>query len=177
MKKLDAMENSAGEAELKAAVVRGRKLLNKRALMAAAAGAVPIPGLDWVVDAALLSRLIPEINKEFGLTPDQIQGLDSRSREQVQKAVAVVGSALIGRLMTKEAALAIAKALGVRLTVARAARFAPMVGQAIAAVAGYAAIRYFGEKHIQDCEKVLRLAAKKPAPVRGLVHKPARGVQ
>ena len=64
------------DAALAAAVKRSRKLLNKRAMVAAAASAMPVPGLDWAVDAALLSRLIPEINKEFGLTPSQLDQLD-----------------------------------------------------------------------------------------------------
>jgi uncharacterized protein (DUF697 family) len=61
-----------GHTALTAAVRRGRKLLHRRALIAAAAGAMPVPGLDWAVDAALLSRLIPKINAEFGLLPDQL---------------------------------------------------------------------------------------------------------
>ena len=63
-----------------------RRLLNRRALVAAAASAVPIPGLDWAVDAALLSRLVPEINAQFGLTPEQLDKLPHHKREQVQKA-------------------------------------------------------------------------------------------
>jgi uncharacterized protein (DUF697 family) len=54
---------------LTGAVQHSRKLLHRRALVAAAASAVPVPGLDWAVDAALLSRLIPQINAEFGLMP------------------------------------------------------------------------------------------------------------
>ncbi len=34
-----------------------RKLLHRRALVGAAASSLPIPGLDWLVDAALLARL------------------------------------------------------------------------------------------------------------------------
>jgi hypothetical protein len=41
------------------AVRRSRKLLNRRALVGAVAGTIPVPGLDWAVDAALLSRLVP----------------------------------------------------------------------------------------------------------------------
>ena len=40
------------------------------------ASAVPVPGLDWAVDAALLSRLIPAINAHFGLTPEQLDRLE-----------------------------------------------------------------------------------------------------
>ena len=56
-----ALHMAANDAALEAAVKRSRKLLSKRAMVAAAASAVPVPGLDWAVDAAMLSRLIPEI--------------------------------------------------------------------------------------------------------------------
>lgn len=153
-----ALELAAGSPALVQAVVRSRKLLNKRALVAAAAGAVPVPGLDWAVDAALLSRLIPQINREFGLTPAQLDKLDPKTRDQVQKAVAMVGSVLIGKLVTRELVLRAAKMIGVRLTAAQAAKFVPLAGQAISALAGYAAIRYMGEEHMKDCVRVAKSA-------------------
>ena len=60
---------------LLAAIARSRKMLNRRALVAAAAGAIPIPGLDWAAEAALLSKVIPQINAEFGLSPAQLDQL------------------------------------------------------------------------------------------------------
>ncbi|WP_323745971.1 hypothetical protein [Diaphorobacter caeni] len=85
-----------------AAIARSRKLLKNRALIAAVAGAVPIPGLDWAAQAALLSRIIPKINAEFGLTPQQLDALSPEKRQSVQNAVAIVGSALIGKFVTRE---------------------------------------------------------------------------
>jgi hypothetical protein len=135
-------------------VRRARKLLNKRALVGAAASAVPIPGLDWAVDAALLSRLVPAINAEFGLTPAQLDQLPAHQRDQVQKAVATVGSLLIGKLVTRDLVLRMAMAAGKRITVKQATKYVPIAGQAVAALMGYAAIRYLGEEHIKDCVRV-----------------------
>ena len=53
----NALHMAADDVAMQAAVKRSRKLLNKRALVAAAASAVPVPGLDWAVDAAMLSKL------------------------------------------------------------------------------------------------------------------------
>ncbi len=145
-------------AALQAAVKRSRKLLNKRAMIAAAASAVPVPGLDWAVDAALLSRLIPEINREFGLTPSQLDQLDPKKRDQVQKAVTLVGSMLIGKFISRDLILKATAKIGVRLSVSQLARFVPFVGQIAAATVGYAAIRYFGEEHMRDCMRVARYA-------------------
>lgn len=149
-----ALNLAAGDPALIAAVKRSRKLLNRRALVAAAASAVPVPGLDWAVDAALLSRLVPAINAEFGLTPAQLDKLTPHKREQVQKAVALVGSVLIGRLITKDLVLRAARTVGVRMTTKQAAKYVPLAGQAVAAVMGYTAIRYLGEEHIKDCVRV-----------------------
>ena len=149
-----SLELADGNASLTAAVLRSRRLLHRRALVAAAASAVPVPGLDWAVDAALLSRLIPKINAEFGLMPDQLDSLNPRDRERVQKAVAMVGSVLIGKFITRDLVLKAATKIGIRLTAKQAAKYVPLAGQAVAAVVGYSAIRYLGEEHLKDCVRV-----------------------
>ena len=153
-----AINMAADDAALKAAVQRSRKLLNKRALVAAAASAVPVPGLDWAVDAAMLSKLIPEINKEFGLSPAQLDKLTPKKRDQVQKAVTMVGSVLIGKFISRDLVIKAATKIGVRLTTKQIAKYVPFAGQIVAAAVGYAAIRYLGEEHMKDCIRVARQA-------------------
>ena len=153
-----ALHMASDNAALEAAVKRSRKLLNKRALVAAAASAVPVPGLDWAVDAAMLSRLIPEINKEFGLTPAQLDQLDPKKRDQVQKAVTLVGSVLIGKLISRDLVFKAATKIGVRLSTKQLAKYVPFAGQIVSAAVGFAAIRYLGEEHMKDCIRVARHA-------------------
>ena len=153
-----ALHLADSDAALEAAVKRSRKLLNKRAMVAAAASAVPVPGLDWAVDAALLSKLIPEINKEFGLTPQQLDQLSPNKREQVQKAVTMVGSVLIGKLISRDLVIKAATKIGMRLTTKQLAKYVPFAGQIVAAAVGYAAIRYLGEEHMKDCIRVAKQA-------------------
>lgn len=160
-----SLRPAANEVALNEAVRRARRLLNRRAIVGAAAGAVPIPGLEWLVDAALLSKLMPEINAEFGLTPEQLDRLPRHKREEVQKAISVVGSMLIGKFITRDLVVRAVQSLGVRMTAKRAAKYVPLAGQAISALIGYAAIRYLGEAHIQDCVAVCRQAKLAlPAP-------------
>ncbi len=154
----NAMHMADGDDALTAAVRRSRKLLNKRALVAAAASAVPVPGLDWAVDAALLSRLIPEINQEFGLSPAQLDKLDPKKRDQVQKAINLVGSILIGKLISRDMVLQAATKIGVRMTTKRLTKYIPFAGQLVSAAVGFAAIRYFGEQHMKDCIRVAQKA-------------------
>lgn len=171
-----ALDLAEGDPALVDAVRRCRQLLNRRGLVAAAASAVPLPGLDWAVDAALLSRLIPAINAEFGLTPEQLDRLPDRKREQVQKALAMVGSVAVGKFVTKDLVIRMAQALGKRLTVKQAAKYVPLAGQAVSAVMGYASLRYLGEEHIKDCVRVVKEAhLALPAPAAKAAPRSRRG--
>lgn len=160
-----ALQLAQGHAALTEAVRDCRKILHRRSLIAAGASMVPIPGLDWAVDAALLSRLIPQINARFGLTPEQMARLGPSQRDQVQKAISGVGSVLIGKFISKELVLRAAKTVGMRLTTAQAAKYVPFAGQAVAAMVGYSAVRYLGEQHLKDCVQVaLSASLQLPAP-------------
>ena len=153
-----SLELDEADPALAARVRYCRKLLNRRALVAAAASAVPLPGLDWAVDAALLSKLVPEINALFGLTPEQLDTLPHHKREQVQKAVGSIGSMLIGKFITRDLVLRAAKAVGMRMTAGQAVKYVPLAGQAVSAAIGYSVIRYLGEEHIKDCIRVMQTA-------------------
>ena len=159
-----SLQLAAGDPALLAAVQRARKLLNRRALAGAAASAVPVPGVDWLMDVALLSRLIPRISSEFGLTPEQIARLPVRKRQQVDRAAGAVGSTVIGKFVTRDLVLKLAAAAGKRLVIKQATKYIPLAGQAISAVIGYSAIRLLGEQHIRDCVEVCKQAQLELAP-------------
>ena len=144
------------EVQLQAAAARSRKLLHQRSMVGAVASTIPIPGLDWAVDAALMSKLLPRINEEFGLSPEQLDQLHPAKREQVQNAVSMVGSVVIGKLVTRQMVMRLAKAAGARMASKRVVKFIPLAGQLVAASIGYAALRFLGEQHIRDCIRVVR---------------------
>ena len=148
------MLTPAREAQIDAAALRSRQLLHRRALVGAFVSSIPIPGLDWAFDAALLSRLMPRISQEFGLSAAQIDALEPSRREGVQKAVAVVGSVLIGKLITREMIVRLVQKVATRMAAKQLGKFVPIVGTAAAAAMGYAALRYLGEQHIRDCIRV-----------------------
>ncbi len=151
-----AIELAQGDPQLIAAVQRSRRLLGRKALIAAAASAIPIPGIDWAADAALLSRLVPQISAEFGLAVTQIESLPPHQRDRVQQAASAAGALLVGKLITRELLLKLAGRAGVRMTARQAAKYAPIAGQLVSAALGYAALRALGELHIRDCVKVAR---------------------
>ncbi len=152
----NAMDLAGDDQALQAAVARARHLLHKRALTAGVASLVPVPGLDWAVDAALISKLVPQINETFGLTPEQIEQMSPRQRQRVQQAINMAGSTLVGRLVTRDLVLQAAQTVGMRLTVKQAAKFAPILGQIVSGALGYGAVRILGEQHIADCVRVAR---------------------
>ena len=112
--------------EIDAVVRYCRRLVRRRALMAAGVAVVPLPGIDWVTDVAVLMKLIPDINQAFGLTPEQIERL------------------------------APDRQIGVRLTAQQAAKFVPIAGQAVSAALTYSSLRYVCEQHIQQCVAISR---------------------
>lgn len=143
--------------ELEAAVARCRTMVTKRALASAGAVLVPLPGLDLAADVALLSELIPAINREFGLTPDQIERLSPRTKALLYKAIVAFGGMMVGRVITRELVLRALAAVGMRITAKTAAKLVPIAGQAVSAGLSYTAMRYVGIAHIRDCRRVVEV--------------------
>jgi len=133
-----------------------RRLVSQRALLAAGVAVVPLPGIDWITDVAVLMKLIPDINHAFGLTPEQIERLAPDRRIVVYKAISAGGGLLIGRLVTRELVMQLLRLVGVRLTTQQAAKFVPIAGQAVSAALTYSALRFVCEQHIQQCVAISR---------------------
>lgn len=150
--------------DLQATARRCRKLVTQRALFAAGVAVVPLPGIDWLTDIGVLMRLLPRINAEFGLTPEQIDRLAPDRRIVVYKAISAGGGLLVGRVVTQEMVLRLIRLVGVRLTAQQAAKFVPLAGQAVSAALTFTALRYVCEQHIQQCLAVAHELQRLPAP-------------
>ena len=167
---MNAAQLAQGNAPLEQAVQRAQGLLHRKAMTGAVTSMVPVPGLDWLVDASLMTRLIPQINEVFGLAPAQIARLDPHKQERLEKAIAAVGTVMVGRMVTKDLVLRFIRMAGVRLTSKQAIKYVPIAGQVAAATLGYAALRYLGEQHIRDCVRVCQEAGLAlPPPVQPLL--------
>ena len=142
--------------EIEAVVRHCRRLVTKRALVAAGVAIVPIPGIDWITDVAVLLKLIPEINHAFGLTPEQVERLAPDRRVTVYKAISAGGGMLVGRLVTRELIMKLLRLVGVRLTTQQAAKYVPIAGQAISAALTFSSLKFVAEQHIQQCVAVSR---------------------
>lgn len=145
------------------AAARCRRRVTQRALLAAGVAMVPVPGVDWLTDVGILVKLIPEINREFGLSPEQVERLAPDRRVVVYKALSTAGGLLVGRVITRDLVLKVLRLVGVRLTTQQVAKFVPIAGQAVSAVLTFSALKYVCELHIRQCESVCRTLADMPS--------------
>lgn len=143
-----------------------RRLVTKRALMAAGVAAVPVPGIDWITDIGVLAKLLPEINHAFGLTPEQVERLGPHKRVYAYKAISAVGGLVVGRMVTRELIIKMLKMVGVRLTTQQAAKYVPIAGQAVSAALTFSALKLVCEQHIKQCMEVATVLMALPAPSR-----------
>ena len=142
--------------QIAAVAAQCRRLVTKRALVAAGVAVVPIPGIDWLTDVAVLLKLLPEISRAFGLTPEQIERLAPDRRLVVYKAISAGGGMLVGRLVTRELIIRMLRLVGVRLTTQQAAKYVPIAGQAVSALLTFSSLKFVCEQHIQQCAAVSR---------------------
>lgn len=131
-----------------------RRVVTRRALISAGASVVPLPGVDVAVDITVLLKMIEQINQRFGLTPEQIEQLAPHRRLFAYKAVMAVGSALVGRIVTREVVIKVLKTVGVRLSAKQAAKYVPFAGSAVAASLSFTALKALGDRHVDDCVRV-----------------------
>jgi uncharacterized protein (DUF697 family) len=155
-------------AQIEAAARDCRRMVNRRSLVAAGVAVVPIPGIDWLTDVGVLLKLIPDINRAFGLTPEQVERLSPDRRLVVYKSLSAGGSLLVGKLITRDVILQVLKIVGVRLTTQQAAKYVPVAGQALSALLTYSALKFVCEQHIRQCIAVAQQLML-PAPAAATV--------
>ena len=135
---------------------RCRAIVRKRAAISAGVSVIPLPGVDVVADLSSFAVMVEEINKAFGLSPDQIDRLQPRMRVAAYQAVAALGGTLVGKIVTKELVLKLLQKSGAKLAAKSAAKIVPLAGQIASAVIGFALFRQMGYQHIDACTRVAR---------------------
>lgn len=133
-------------------------MVTKRAALSGGASMVPIPGVDIAADVGLLFELLPEINKRFGLSPDQIEEYNPQMKMFVANAIINMGTRAAGKWITKELVMMLLKRVGVRITAKQAAKYVPFIGQGVAAALGFTAMKIVGNQHIEECSRIARHA-------------------
>lgn len=150
----DASGDAPAGSEIDLIAARCRSLVHSRALVAAGASVVPLPGLDVLADVTLLIRLLDRINTEFGLSHAQIESLQPAKKVVAFKTIGWVGNRVIGKVVTHSVVLHVLKTVGVRMTAKQATKYVPLAGQAVSAVLAFTAMRQVCMRHIDDCIRV-----------------------
>lgn len=133
-----------------------RTMVKKRATASAGTTLVPLPGTDVLADVGMLMQLLPAINNKFGLSQKQLDGMDPETKSMIYGFVMSIGSKIIGRMVTKELVVQVLKRVGVRVATKSVAKFVPFAGQGLAAALSFTAMRYVGNKHVDDCYEVVK---------------------
>ena len=143
---------------------RCRRLVRRRATMAAGFSAVPLPGLDVVSDLSLFTKLVEEVNQAFGLTAEQVGRMQPKFRMIAYEAAVGMGGMMVGRLVTRELLLRLFKKAGVKIATKTVAKLVPIAGSAVSAAIGFAVFRQLGYQHVEACAKVAgQLKPARPA--------------
>jgi uncharacterized protein (DUF697 family) len=140
---------------------RCRALVRKRAAISAGISAVPIPGVDMAADLASFASMVEDINRDFGLTPAQIEALQPHMRVATYQAMAALGGTLVGKLVTKELVLKLLQKSGARLAAKSATKIVPLAGQIASAAIGFALFRQMGYQHVEACARVAQEVGQK----------------
>ena len=138
--------------ELDAVRLRCKTMVRKRAM--ASSGMALLP--DIAADVGLLLELLPSINRQFRLTPEQIERLDPQLKSFLYGVIKTTGSRVAGHVVTQQVVVGLLKKLGVRLTAKQALKFIPFAGQAAAAALSGSAMLLIGHAHIEECYAIVK---------------------
>lgn len=133
-----------------------KALVRKRAAASGGVALIPLPGVDVLADVAMLMRLIPAINRQFGLTPEQIELLDAPHKALVYTMIKRVGAGLVGSVITRQLLLVALRKVGGNMAAKQVAKYVPFAGQALAATLSFSAMWYVGNAHVDECFEVAR---------------------
>jgi uncharacterized protein (DUF697 family) len=138
-----------------------KAMVKRRAATSGGMSLIPIPGVDIAGDVAMLLQLIPAINQKFGLTPEQIDELDTRHKVLIYAMVKKIGNDLVGRAITRRVVVAALKKVAGRMAAKQVLKYIPFAGQAAAAALSVAAMMYLGNAHVDACYEIAGEAIRK----------------
>lgn len=131
-----------------------RGMVRRRAALAALGAFIPLPGVDLITDVAVLLSVVEDINRRFGLTEAQVAALPPTRKALAYQFMTAAGGFLATRLSKSRVLLLLLRRFGFRLGIMEATRFAPLVGQGIAALIAYVTLSQIARRHIDQCADI-----------------------
>ena len=139
-------------------------MVTARAGLSSGAAIVPIPGVDIAADIGLLLQLLPEINRRFGLSPEQVGQYDGQTKMFIANLIIEMGSKAAGKVLTKEIIMQLLKRVGVRVTAKQVVKYIPFLGQAVAAALSFGAMKLVGDQHVTECYELAKRVIQDTGP-------------
>ena len=133
-----------------------RQLVKKRSFISAGVATVPVPFFDVVVDAGILTQLLPYINQQFGLAPERIAAFDLNTREIHWNEMRARGTEFVGLVATRGVVRRSIQGLGAKIVSKQVVKFIPLGGQLVAASMGYFVMRKVAFDHIDECYRLAK---------------------
>ncbi len=143
-----------------------RRLVTRRAAIAAGLSAVSIPGVVIATDLSLFALLIDDIHAEFGLTEEQIVYLRPELKLLAYEAMVGMGGVMMSKMALRESLTQLLKSSRFRLMNHYATKLVPIAGQVISSTLGFTIFRMIGNQHVDACtmaaQAMLAVRAKPP---------------
>lgn len=133
-----------------------RSLVKKRSFISAGVATVPVPFFDVVIDAGILSQLLPYINQQFGLAPERVAAFDLNTREIHWSEMRARGTEFVGLVATRSVVRRSIQGLGAKIVSKQVVKFIPLGGQLVAASMGYFVMRKVAFDHIDECYRLAK---------------------
>jgi GTP-binding protein EngB required for normal cell division len=127
-----------------------RKTVTLYAGLSAATGLLPVPGVGVAVDVGALLMLFDVLRKSFGIH-------HVNPKEMSVPVLAQAANRIID-YATKEGALLLLKRFAGTELVKEVGKYVPIVGQVLAASAGFAITKAAGNAYLDDCYKLAEAA-------------------
>ncbi len=128
-------------------------MAKKRALISAGVSTIPIPFFDVVVDAGILTELLPEISAKFGLAAEPEAMFDFATRDVDWRQVRSRGLTFAGLVTQRGIVRGTIQGFGVRLLTRQVVKFIPLGGSIVAATIGYTVFKRIASDHVDKCYK------------------------
>lgn len=129
-------------------------LVKKAALVSAGGSMVPIPFFDLLVDVGVLSKIMPEINANFGLPHDHVTIFDPKTKQLNWSALRQRGLEMSSYVVARTAAKGTINGFFGRIMTKQVTKFIPFGGSLVAGTLGFMMTKKIAEAHINECYQI-----------------------
>lgn len=126
------------------------ELVKKRAYISAGVAVIPVPFLDALIDAGILSQLIPEINERFGLSKERVTVYDPRTKTIYWDELRKRGVEFTGLVASRIAVKSSLQGFMTKMVTKQVTKFIPLGGQMVAATLGYIIMKKIADAHVEE---------------------------